>query len=66
MATRQTLAQRTNPKGNRRSQRKRKARANYAKQPQPSPNHEYCLPKFHYAMHGTAVSPDTNAIAEYK
>jgi hypothetical protein len=48
------------------SQRKRKARANYATQP-PTHHSLECDPyEVHWAMHGTAINPDTTAIAEYR
>jgi hypothetical protein len=63
---RKTAQPHPSPKGNRHSQRKRKARANYTKQPTTHHSLE-CEPyEVHWAMHGTALNPDTTAIAEYR
>jgi hypothetical protein len=51
------------PKGTRQSQRKRKPRTNYAAQPG-RPRGLECDPyEVHWAMHGTAINPDTDVIA---
>jgi hypothetical protein len=63
---RKTALPHPSPKGRRRSQRKRKAHANYAKQPTTHHSLEWDPYEVHWAMHGTALNPDTTAIAEYR